>query len=92
MIQAISDVSGSELCAVISAGLAQAGILKWQVIGTYNWQMCIFEGLNVDGYIGYRTPCQSTTRKALERPGTKYDVLQQGACQPPRTSFFPSPL
>jgi len=74
------------LCGVISAGFGAGSDFSWQVIGTYNWQMCIFEGLNVDGYIGYRalsvdySQGSGTTRY-------EYDVLQQGPVMGMTTRF-----
>ena len=67
-------------------GFGAGSDFSWEVIGTYNWQMCIFEGLNVDGYIGYRalsvdySQGSGTTRY-------EYDVLQQGPVMGMTTRF-----
>jgi len=46
---------------------------SWQVLATYNWQMCTMSGHPIDGYLGYRALSVDYSQASY-----KYDVLMQG--------------
>jgi hypothetical protein len=50
---------------------------SWQVLATYNWQMCISSGYVIDGYLGYRALSVDYTQGS-GNTAYRYDVLQQG--------------
>jgi hypothetical protein len=49
----------------------------WQVLATYNWQMCTMDGHLIDGYLGYRALSVDHTQGSGNTE-YKYDVLMQG--------------
>mgnify|MGYP000681018080 CR=1 FL=1 len=58
-------------------GFGVGSEFSWQVLTTYNWQMCLVNGYLVDGYLGYRALSVDYSQGS----GTNryvYDVLQQG--------------
>ncbi|HML30746.1 MAG TPA: hypothetical protein PKE16_18285 [Hyphomicrobium sp.] len=65
---------------VIRADVGGFGVgsnVSWQVLATYNWQMCVLYGHILDGYVGYRALSVDYSQGS----GTskyEYDVLQQG--------------
>lgn len=58
-------------------GFGAGSDFTWQAIATYNWQMCQFAGMEIDGYVGYRALSvdyeQGSGLKQYE-----YDVIQHG--------------
>ncbi|MFA7305891.1 MAG: hypothetical protein WC026_04390 [Hyphomicrobium sp.] len=66
--------NGQELMVRADVGGFGVGSdFSWQVLATYNWQMCVHSGYVLDGYVGYRALSVDFTQG-----GYKYDVLQQG--------------
>jgi hypothetical protein len=58
-------------------GFGAGSDFSWQVLATYNWQICTLYGHVLDGYIGYRALSVDYSQGS----GTsryEYDVLQQG--------------
>jgi hypothetical protein len=58
-------------------GFGVGSDFSWQVLATYNWRICSFYGLPLDGYVGYRALSVDYSQGS----GTskyEYDVLQQG--------------
>lgn len=58
-------------------GFGVGSDFSWQVLATYNWQMCILDGHVLDGYVGYRALSVDYSQGS----GTsryEYNVLQQG--------------
>ena len=58
-------------------GFGAGSDFSWQVLATYNWQLCTFGGHLIDGYLGYRALSVDYSQGS----GTteyKYDVLMQG--------------
>jgi hypothetical protein len=51
--------------------------ISWQLIGTYNWEMCKSFGLVIDGYVGYRALAVDYEQGSGLRK-YEYDVLQHG--------------
>ncbi len=50
---------------------------SWQVLATYNWQMCMLGGHLIDGYLGYRALSVDYSQGSGST-AYKYDVLMQG--------------
>jgi hypothetical protein len=50
---------------------------SWQVLATYNWQMCSMGGHLIDGYLGYRALSVDYSQGSGDTR-YKYDVLMQG--------------
>ena len=50
---------------------------SWQVLATYNWQMCTMGGHLIDGYLGYRALSVDYSQGS-GKTEYKYDVLMQG--------------
>ncbi|MFA5955057.1 hypothetical protein [Hyphomicrobium sp.] len=50
---------------------------SWQVLATYNWQMCVLYGHVLDGYVGYRALSVDYSQGS-GATRYEYDVLQQG--------------
>jgi hypothetical protein len=50
---------------------------SWQVLATYNWQMCISTGYVIDGYLGYRALSVDYSQGSGNTE-YQYNVLQQG--------------
>lgn len=58
-------------------GFGAGSDFSWQVLATYNWQMCVLGGHVLDGYVGYRALSVDYSQGS----GTsryEYDDLQQG--------------
>lgn len=58
-------------------GFGAGSDFSWQVLATYNWQMCTLYGHVLDGYVGYRALSVDYSQGS----GTsryEYNVLQQG--------------
>lgn len=58
-------------------GFGAGSDFSWQAIATYNFQLCLSNGLAIDSYIGYRALAVDYAQGS----GTsryEYDVLQQG--------------
>jgi hypothetical protein len=49
----------------------------WQVLATYNWQMCALDGHLIDGYLGYRALSVDYSQGSGNTQ-YKFDVLFQG--------------
>ena len=50
---------------------------SWQVLATYNWQMCALDGHLIDGYLGYRALSVDYSQGSGNTQ-YKFDVLFQG--------------
>jgi hypothetical protein len=58
-------------------GFGAGSQFTWQVLATYDWQLCTLGSILVDGYLGYR----ALSVDYVEGEGTnryEFDVLQQG--------------
>lgn len=58
-------------------GFGLGSDFSWQVLATYNWQMCVLYGHVLDGYIGYRALSVDYSQGS-GATRYEYDVLQQG--------------
>lgn len=58
-------------------GFGVGSDFSWQVLATYNWQMCLLNGYVLDGYVGYRALSVDYSQGSGDTL-YKYDVLQQG--------------
>jgi len=58
-------------------GFGAGSDFTWQVLATYNWQMCVLDGHVLDGYVGYRALSVDYSQGA-GATRYEYDVLQQG--------------
>lgn len=58
-------------------GFGAGSEFTWQVLATYNWQMCILDGLAIDAYVGYRALSVDYSQGSGDTR-YEYSVLQQG--------------
>ena len=58
-------------------GFGAGSDFSWQVLATYNWQLCTFGGHLIDGYLGYRALSVDYSQGSGNTE-YKYDVLMQG--------------
>lgn len=58
-------------------GFGVGSNFSWQVWATYNWQICVLDSHELDGYVGYRALSVDYTQGS-GRTRYEYDVLQQG--------------
>ena len=58
-------------------GFGAGSDFSWQVLATYNWQMCTIDGHLIDGYLGYRALSVDYSQGS-GKTEYKYDVLMQG--------------
>jgi hypothetical protein len=58
-------------------GFGVGSDFSWQVLATYNWQMCVLNGHILDGYVGYRALSVDYSQGSGSTR-YEYDVLQQG--------------
>ena len=58
-------------------GFGAGSDFSWQVLATYNWQLCTFGGHLIDGYLGYRALSVDYTQGSGNTE-YKYDMLMQG--------------
>lgn len=58
-------------------GFGAGSDFSWQVLATYNWQMCTMDGHLIDGYLGYRALSVDYSQGSGNTE-YKYDVLMQG--------------
>lgn len=54
-------------------GFGVGSDFSWQVLATYNWQICALNGHPLDGYLGYRALSVDYSQASY-----KFDVLLQG--------------
>ncbi len=58
-------------------GFGAGSKFTWQVLGTYNWYLCTYSSLVLDGYLGYRALSVDYEQgEGVTR--YEFDVLQQG--------------
>lgn len=58
-------------------GFGAGSDFTWQAIATYNWHMCQFAGMEIDGYVGYRALSVDYEQGSGLRQ-YEYDVIQHG--------------
>jgi hypothetical protein len=54
-------------------GFGVGSDFSWQVLATYNWELCLLGGHKLDGYLGYKALSVDYSEGAY-----RFDVLQQG--------------
>lgn len=79
--------AGEEIVLRGDVGGFDAGSnFSWQALATYGWKICNFNGLEMDGYIGYRALSVDYEQgSGLRR--YEYDVIQHGPVMGMTTRF-----